>query len=460
MASSEPGNGSDSVDPPPTSETMSYKSLPRVGFRPMTAYRTVLPTPPPSLGSQSKGPQEKHTPFPVLTEPGQPSMAKRGQYPEMNLLQRQLEHLQQERKQREEPQVHQERNRDEAEKEQRGQEHGNIPKSSSTMQRSVREDVGQGRTFDKGRSILRDEPRDKQAVDLQSRKKVIFDTEMKSKQPAELGLQGKAGIHTPEVSHHRKARTDGNTASGRLSSLASKLAKGLEARNALPSRWYTTDEEETSDSDMSPPFAPRPSAISSYYATVPSKEPPTERGMPENEPKKSEYKTISPPDPTVVDTVYASIGTRDHTVHLELDLMNDIDEELEEFSRLVRTGSFAIARSFFDLHLKAHISDPYVFVQYAEMLLEQGDFKSLLAMDGSSLFDGRDLLGDMHSAFGSEQRLGLNWKLVRALALCCSQHGLRAVWKGLDNLPAQCSRDACYSGSTEASSYFGVNSFV
>lgn len=156
--------------------------------------------------------------------------------------------------------------------------------------------------------------------------------------------------------------------------------------------------------------------------------------------------------PTLFDAVYYSVETRDHTVHLELDLVEDFDEELEEFNRLVRIGSFSIAKAFFDLHLKAHISDPYVFVQYAEMLLEKGDFQSLSAMNGSSIFDGHDSLGNSYTTFGSKQRLELNWKLIRALAMCCSQHELQVVWKGLDNLPAQISQYACYDGSTEASS--------
>lgn len=171
------------------------------------------------------------------------------------------------------------------------------------------------------------------------------------------------------------------------------------------------------------------------------------------EPSTSKDATAIQGTPTLFDAVYYSVETRDHTVHLELDLVEDFDEELEEFNRLVRIGSFEVAKAFFNLHLKAHISDPYVFVQYAEMLLEKGDFHSLSALNGSSIFDGHDPLGNSYTTFGSKQRLELNWKLIRALALCCSQHELQIVWKGLDNLPAQISQYACYNGSTEASLY-------
>lgn len=161
--------------------------------------------------------------------------------------------------------------------------------------------------------------------------------------------------------------------------------------------------------------------------------------------------------PTLVDAVYSSVETRDHTVHLELEMVEDFDEELEEFNRLVRFGSFATAKSFFDLHLKAHISDPYVFVQYAEMLLEKGDFKSLSAIDSSSIFDEHYSLGNLYTTFGPKQRLELNWKLIRALALCCSQHELHVVWKGLDHLHALNLQYDYYHGSTEASSdCFGI----
>jgi hypothetical protein len=91
--------------------------------------------------------------------------------------------------------------------------------------------------------------------------------------------------------------------------------------------------------------------------------------------------------PADVDAVHNSADARDLTVHLELDLYGDVEEELEEFNQLVRMGNFAAADSFFESYLKGHMSsDPSILIQYAEMLLAKGDFKSLLLLDGDSLF--------------------------------------------------------------------------
>lgn len=61
--------------------------------------------------------------------------------------------------------------------------------------------------------------------------------------------------------------------------------------------------------------------------------------------------------------VYNSSSARDVTVHLELQLFDDIDQELGEFSRLTRIGHFRDTRSFFDENLRAFLDNPYVFVQ-------------------------------------------------------------------------------------------------
>ncbi|KAL2673836.1 hypothetical protein Neosp_012280 [[Neocosmospora] mangrovei] len=54
---------------------------------------------------------------------------------------------------------------------------------------------------------------------------------------------------------------------------------------------------------------------------------------------------------------------RDATVRLNFRVFRDLDDELEEFNR-----------TFFNEHLLAHIAYPWVFVQYAEMLFEMGDY--------------------------------------------------------------------------------------
>lgn len=154
-----------------------------------------------------------------------------------------------------------------------------------------------------------------------------------------------------------------------------------------------------------------------------------------------------------VDAVYNSADARDLTVHLEVDLFRDIDDEVEEFNRLARMGNFAEAGSFFESHLKEHtIGDSSMFVQYAEMLLAKGDFKSLLLLDGDAVF-GRLVLPARKDpeTLESKEPLEMNWMLVRAMALFHSQHERHEVWRGIEK-PLHALSKTSDLGSTEASS--------
>ncbi|KAG6353531.1 hypothetical protein INS49_005493 [Diaporthe citri] len=154
-----------------------------------------------------------------------------------------------------------------------------------------------------------------------------------------------------------------------------------------------------------------------------------------------------PRTPTSINAVYNSVEAKDVTVRVELDVSKDLGDELEILNRLSRTGNFSLGKEFFNSHLKAHIDDPAVFVQYAEMLLEQGDFKSLLLLDDKPIFweYGNQQLQEPKSGI---QRLELNWKLIRAVALCHSQHTLSSVWEGIDGA-AKVVPSASATNSTE-----------
>lgn len=209
-----------------------------------------------------------------------------------------------------------------------------------------------------------------------------------------------------------------------------------------------SDEEDKTNQgrSMTPDPPPR---------TSPPPPPPSEAapGRTDNFSRR-EYEHSLPKEPqgaaaTVVHAIYSSTEARDTTIRLEMDLLTDVDDELEEFNRLTRTGNFALAKSFFDTNLRAHVSreNPSIFVQYAEMLLEKGDFRSLLRMDGRTVFSGESTSLDD----SPKQRLELNWKLIRAVALCSSQHDLRTVWEGISR-PLKVSADVWRANSTEVSS--------
>jgi hypothetical protein len=67
---------------------------------------------------------------------------------------------------------------------------------------------------------------------------------------------------------------------------------------------------------------------------------------------------------------------KDMSIRLELDAEEDWEDDLEEFCRLRRLGLFNEAREQFRTTLE-HVSanNPYIRVQYAEMLLSCGDYK-------------------------------------------------------------------------------------
>lgn len=56
--------------------------------------------------------------------------------------------------------------------------------------------------------------------------------------------------------------------------------------------------------------------------------------------------------------VYNSSNARDVTIHVEFEVIEDLDEELEEFSRLTRMGNFREAKSFFNENLRTFINKP------------------------------------------------------------------------------------------------------
>lgn len=94
------------------------------------------------------------------------------------------------------------------------------------------------------------------------------------------------------------------------------------------------------------------------------------------------YDEGTPPTPKrPADHVFRiSPDMKDTTIHLEHDVIEDLEPELDEFSRLSRLGNFHAANQFFQANLEEYVDNPYIFVQYANMLLEMGDYKNLKAL--------------------------------------------------------------------------------
>ena len=71
--------------------------------------------------------------------------------------------------------------------------------------------------------------------------------------------------------------------------------------------------------------------------------------------------------------LYAS--NRDTTVHLELQIGIDIEQEHEDFSELTRRGDFRSAKRYFAENLQEYTDSPYVLLRHSQMMLDMGDHR-------------------------------------------------------------------------------------
>ncbi|KAF4865432.1 hypothetical protein CGCSCA2_v001449 [Colletotrichum siamense] len=131
---------------------------------------------------------------------------------------------------------------------------------------------------------------------------------------------------------------------------------------------------------------------------------------------------------------------RDITLHLDMDVTEDIEEELEQFSKLRRIGHFNEAKRYFEEHLENCIDNAYVLDQYGQFLLEISDIHTLTK------------LAREYPPGNVEKVASANWFLVceRALQLnddVCPQDKLQQApdlrklltnWPKLDSTELQC----------------------
>ena len=86
-------------------------------------------------------------------------------------------------------------------------------------------------------------------------------------------------------------------------------------------------------------------------------------------------------------------GNHDLTIHFELDVNVDLKPALEIFSGYTRIGDFRSARKYFEDNLQDYIDEPYVFLCYAVMLLDMGNYKELAKLE----FDFQGLEDELES---------------------------------------------------------------
>jgi hypothetical protein len=73
-------------------------------------------------------------------------------------------------------------------------------------------------------------------------------------------------------------------------------------------------------------------------------------------------------------------SSRDRTIHLNLELVEDVGSRLDEVFRLIRLGRFKAGMEFFEVHLRKEFWTPYIFIQYARLLLESTEYKTVVAL--------------------------------------------------------------------------------
>lgn len=64
-------------------------------------------------------------------------------------------------------------------------------------------------------------------------------------------------------------------------------------------------------------------------------------------------------------------------IRLDLPLEENLEKEIEHFTRLSRLGEYGEAQAYFDCTLRDHVDFFPVFAEYADMLVQQGAFKTL-----------------------------------------------------------------------------------
>ncbi|KAI0394420.1 hypothetical protein F5Y17DRAFT_251932 [Xylariaceae sp. FL0594] len=111
-----------------------------------------------------------------------------------------------------------------------------------------------------------------------------------------------------------------------------------------------------------------------------------------------------------------SPSSGDRTVHLAMEIEVDLEEQLEEMSRLCKLGHFSSARKFFDGNLRHHMDkDPYVVIQYADLLLHQGSFKEVILLRSAAntaLYELEESLQDSNEL----RALRISWELMQVMA--------------------------------------------
>lgn len=114
-------------------------------------------------------------------------------------------------------------------------------------------------------------------------------------------------------------------------------------------------------------------------------------------------------DSPTMQNIWNPKSRNDITVHFEMEVGEDLDSWLEEFSRLKRLGHFHAAEQYFEDNLRDFSGILPVAIEYADMLVEQGAYKRLRQFISSH----RELLNSVEQAdreHFAERRLQISYR--------------------------------------------------
>ncbi|KAK5625170.1 hypothetical protein RRF57_000886 [Xylaria bambusicola] len=104
--------------------------------------------------------------------------------------------------------------------------------------------------------------------------------------------------------------------------------------------------------------------------------------------------------------------SEDLTVHFMMDIEDDLEDFIDELSRLSRLGHFSTAHKFFQEHLRHYMDNPYVLVCWSGLLLRQGDFKGVTLIKDDAMCKNEGA----QSTAEELRLLRVNWELIQTLA--------------------------------------------
>ncbi|KAK4450379.1 hypothetical protein QBC34DRAFT_297566, partial [Podospora aff. communis PSN243] len=130
-----------------------------------------------------------------------------------------------------------------------------------------------------------------------------------------------------------------------------------------------------------------------------------------------------------VDAILTPGRSKNVTIHVKMDVTYDVDEELEMFSRLRRLGDFRAALAYFNEHLTGRLDDAYFINQYAQLLLDAGDYRTFGTLKPTGIF------GDSSDGPLKNDRdlLRVNWNLLVVLAVLHSGDWVFLAWREARN---------------------------